>query len=151
MKHATGQTYREGAALILTAGETLEAADAAGAVNAIGFAAEDADPNNTDSRAVDVHPGDGLVAVGHPGATFLMEIWASAARVDPIQADVGATFGLAKDAANGAWYVNRDDTTNGAVIVVNIVPKDAVPAQKGPGEPAAIMGLVEVKLVNPYG
>ena len=151
MKHASGQTFREGAALVLSSGEVIVAATAAAAVNTIGFATEDANPTLVDSRTVDVTPNDeSIVSIGHASATFLMEIWAAGARVEPAQSDVGVTYGVAADASNGAWYVNRSDTVNGAVVVVDIVPKDAIPPQKGSGN-AAITSLVEVKLLNPYG
>ena len=39
--------------------------------------------------------------------------------VTPAQTDVGAKYGLAKD-SNGIWYVNQADTTNLAVIVIDI-------------------------------
>ncbi len=135
-----GSSFRAGAALILATGVLDEAAAVPRTI--VGFAAEDEDPTDAlgDTLAIDVHPGQTLVQVAHPGGTFLMELRATGVQIAPVTADIGLTYGIAKDTDNGAWYVEQDDTTTTCVTVVGIA--DQV-------ENSPVLALVEVEVITP--
>lgn len=107
---ATGAAFKEGALVVLTAGE----ADECGVdpANILGVALHDAgaDPNK----------GSVLVAVATPESTFAME-----GTVAPTAGDVGLERGVAKD-ADGIWVVDMAETTNTRVVIEK-VHLDAVP------------------------
>lgn len=122
--------FKEGAAVIFDAQqEVITAATVPETI--IGFACEDAVPT-----PIDVHPGECLIAVATLDNTFLMELWASSAQIEPVTADIGVDYGIAVD-SDGAWYVDQDDETTTVVTVVGIATHPTNAAQKS---------LVEVRV-----
>lgn len=100
---ATGETYVEGAPVLLDAnGEITEAG--ADPATILGFAAHDAE------LTFDPDPGFGLVYVAYPDSTFLME-----GLDDPVAADVGDQFELAVD-ANGVAQVDTAQVANRLLV-----------------------------------
>lgn len=142
-----GGAFRAGAALVTVAGVVEEAG--AVPITITGFAAEDEDPTVSlgDTLAVDVHPGQTLVQLAHGSSTFLMELW-STVQIEPTVADIGVDYGIAVDAANGAWYVDQDDETTICVNVVGIA--ESVQQEDDDvrtGQPS--LSLVEVHVIAP--
>lgn len=130
----TSQTFVAGAAVILSSGKVSTAA--ATPTTILGFAAEDA-ANTT----LDLNPNEVLVAVAHPGATFIMELHnADSGQVAADAANIGTAYGIRS--VSGVWVVDETDTTNDCVKVVDIVEGPT----NGPG-----LALVEVEVITPMG
>lgn len=119
---AAGETYVEGAPVLLDASGEITEAGADPAV-ILGFAAHDA------VLEFDPDPGFGLVYVAYPDSTFLMQ-----GLDDPVAADVGDQFELAVD-ANGVAQVDTAQVNN-RLLVEDIYIQGA-----GPG------GLYEVSIL----
>lgn len=101
---ASGQTFLEGAAVVLANGEVSECS--ADPATVLGFALHDAgaDPFNTKI----------LVAVAKAHSTFFIE-----GDRAPTAADIGDVYGIAKD-VDGIWHLDTTDTSNTRVEVVDV-------------------------------
>lgn len=147
-----------GSPLLLTAG-IVDVAVAPGTL--VGFAEEPRDPDNQPQFStgggeggaftVAVHGLNAvLVAVGYPGATFIMDYTDGAGvKITPPATVIGQVYDLDVDAVTGAAGV--DSTTAGAgttVKVVNIISSDV--DQSTPIlDPATARFRVEVVLITP--
>jgi hypothetical protein len=118
---AAAAEFATGAVVATTAGEIDEAGANPAAI--LGFAAE---PTAYDGGQ-DFNPGQRLVFVAEANSTF----WISGGEDDdgtivlaePLQAHIGATFGLTKHAGTGIWYLDLDkDAANQRAIVEDIDP-----------------------------
>lgn len=120
---AAGETYVEGAPVLLTAGEITEAG--ANPAVILGFAASDAV-----LVELDPDPGFKLVYVAYPDSTFLVE-----GTADPAVANVGVAFDLDVD-GNGVAEVDTASSAAARLLVEDIYIKG-----DGPG------GLFEVSVL----
>lgn len=92
---ATGQTFVEGALVVLVAGELQECG--ADPATILGFAMHDAGAEPDTDLC--------LVALATAESTFWVE-----GDNDPVAADIGVAYGVAKD-ADGQWYLDGTDIT----------------------------------------
>lgn len=101
---ASGAAFTEGAAVVLTAGELGECG--ADPALILGFALHDAGALPHTSRC--------LVAVAKADTTYFLEGTAA-----PTAANIGASFGIAKD-PGGQWIVDLADVTATRVRVEDV-------------------------------
>lgn len=101
---ATGQTFLEGAAVVLAAGAVSECGADPAAI--LGFALHDA--------GADPDTDEILVALASGESTFAMQGTSA-----PVAGDIGAEYGIVKD-ADGVWVVDKAETVNTRVVVEKI-------------------------------
>lgn len=124
--YATGQTFKIGAVLVFDGSKNVIEASAT-PTTAVGIAAEPAGthPGQSPANASQTLQVTGLtqkVAVydGNDDTVYSMRgVNGGTDPVVPVQANVGAKFGVVKD-ANGIWALNIADTTNLMFEVVDI-------------------------------
>lgn len=101
---ASGESFLEGAAVVLATGEISECGADPTAI--LGFALEPAGSLPETDKAV--------VALATPETTFILQ--GSSA---PTAGDVGVLYGIVKD-GDGIWTVDKTETTNTRVIVEDV-------------------------------
>lgn len=101
---ATGETFIEGALVLLNAGEIEECGADPALIAGVALHDAGADP---DTSSV-------LVALASSEGTFVLQ--GSSA---PVAADVGVEYGVAKD-ADGIWYVDKTDVVATRVVVEKV-------------------------------
>lgn len=141
-----------GAYVGLTSGELVAVASPVATGEILGFLLEPTSPEDQPSFSqgggdggaftVDVHPGEALVAVAEPDATFILDLYDDVAagtpeQQEPVTADIGASYGLGL--VDGVAVV--DQNTSGDCTVVSIVER----VQQSAGEPSGF-SRVEVRI-----
>jgi hypothetical protein len=123
-KYATGQTFKKGAVLTLSAGELIEDTSPVTGATIIGIAAEAAGSrpgyNVANSDVTTVYTNrEQEISYVRADPTI---IWSgqlvnnSATAVTPGQTDIGVNYGL--KAYSGEWYVDKNQTAGNACVTV---------------------------------
>lgn len=118
-------TFSKGAVVLISSGYLAEAG--ADPAVLLGVATR-AGQNGGSAGAKSQH-----VEVAHPGNLFMGNLDTSGAEDAGVTAatDRGVAYGIQKHASNGSWYVDKSDTTNKRVRVVEFWSEDTVGDIKG--------------------
>lgn len=110
LPEGTNQVFKQGAPVVFVAGFIAECG--ANPVMITGLATKDGQ-----NKASGVARQDIILA--HPATLFLGYLDTSAAEGAGVSATVdrGASYGIAKNAASGKWYVDKSDTTAKRVTI----------------------------------
>lgn len=120
-KEAASQTFVKGCPVVFTSGGSTVEEDTSDPQPIVGIAEHAASGTTSDPvRVVPAIPG--LIFEGFLGNGDLTDYTLLAA-------DVGDVYGLARDATNKGWFVDKQDTTNVRVRVVGL--KDAAGTVNG--------------------
>lgn len=102
---AAGQTFKSGASVTLSGAQEVAESGADPAL-ILGFAAEPAVGDPESATKVIIHKAG-------EGQKFWMDV-----SVAPVKADIGASYGITKD-ADGFWYVDKAKTAGSARVYVH--------------------------------
>jgi hypothetical protein len=111
LKEAASQTFKKGAIVVYSSGYVAEAGSDPSYILGVAL-------NAGHNGAAGAYKT--LVALAHDSNTFVANVKGSGNANKTAQSDVGAAYGIVSD-TNGEWFVDKDDTTNVRVRIIDLV------------------------------